>query len=410
MKKDILQDNVVQQKRTTRKIPKKLRYIYSLDDFDIFARKKLPRQIYGYYSGAAETNQSLKYNRDIFQNYFFVPRILRDVSKRSTQHSLFGKKYKYPFGIAPMGLSALATWQGDIQLCRAANKQNIPMVLSATSLIKLEKLGKEEDCKWFQLYLPGEDNRILQMLERVKASGFENIVLTVDLPVTANRENNEKTGFSTPLKPNFRLAWDGITHPVWSIQTFLRSFCNGVPHFENMDYFRGPPIISRNFERARGARDQLNWKHVELIRKNWKGNFIVKGILSAEDAIKAKESGVDAVWISNHGGRQLDGSVSPVSVLPKIRKVVGDYPIIIDSGFRRGSDILKALALGADFVFVGRPFLYAAAVDGEQGIEHAIKLLGDEVERNIAMLGVNNLDEMNADFLAVRDGVSSNQV
>lgn len=390
-----------QKKRKQTATPRRLRMMLALDDFEVKAKNILPRQIYGYYSGAAETNQSRDENRAIFRQYSFEPRVLSDVSRRKTTASLLGTQHAYPFGIAPMGLSALATFDGDAVLARAAAAENIPMVMSATSLTPLERMASQEGGKWFQLYLPGDNGRIEKMLDRVEAAGFENIVLTVDVNVPANRENNVRTGFSSPLKPSLRLFYDGMIHPKWSICTFMRTMLRGMPHFENMDHFRGPAIISRNFERDIGPRDQLDWSHVELIRKRWKGKFVVKGILTAVDALRAKAHGVDAVWISNHGGRQLDGAASPMAVLPAIRRAVGNYPLLIDSGIRRGSDILKALALGADFAFIGRPFLYAAAVGGETAVRHAIKLLGEEVNRDLALLGLNAVGELTPDF--VRD-------
>lgn len=174
---------------------------------------------------------------------------------------------------------------------------------------------------------------------------------------------------------------------------------HGVPYFENMDATRGPPIISRSLERALGNRDQLSWDHVRLIRKLWKGTFIVKGILSVADARIAEDCGVDGIIVSNHGGRQLDCSIAPLNVLPRIVEAVNNMTIMLDGGIRRGSDILKALALGADFVFVGRPFLFAAAVDGQRGIRRAIDLLCSEISRNMALLGLHDLSDIRPDLV-----------
>ena len=174
---------------------------------------------------------------------------------------------------------------------------------------------------------------------------------------------------------------------------------HGMPHMENMDAMRGPPFLSRHLVRALGNRDGLTWEHLRLIRRRWKGKLAVKGILSKEDAHIARESGADGIIISNHGGRQLDGATAPLRVLPEIAAVSGGMTVMIDSGFRRGTDILKALSLGADFVFLGRPFLYAAAVGGEPGVAHAIKLLSEEIDRDMALLGVASLDELGPEFL-----------
>ena len=202
---------------------------------------------------------------------------------------------------------------------------------------------------------------VLPVIDGAIALGTWQSIVLVD----PNRENNVRAGFSIPIRPSAKLAWDVMTHPAWSLGTFARTVVqHGIPHVENMDATRGPPMISRNLERALGNRDQLTWEHVKLIRRRWKGRLVIKGILSAADARAAKEHGVDGIMVSNHGGRQLDGAVAPLRVLPQIMEAARGMTVILDGGIRRGTDVLKALALGADFVFVGRPFLYAAAVGG----------------------------------------------
>jgi L-lactate dehydrogenase (cytochrome) len=370
--------------------------ILCLDDYEIAARAILPRPIYAYYSGGVETNQSLRENRAAFQDYGFVPRALVDVSTRSTEATLFGERYAAPFGIAPMGLSALATYRGDIVLAQSAAQARIPMIMSATSLIRMEEVAQLAPKSWFQAYLPGSAERILPLVDRVAAAGFRTLVVTVDVAVLANRENNIRAGFATPLKPSLRLAWDGAVRPGWTLGTFLRTFVkHGMPHFENSFAERGAPILSRNVLRDFVARDNLDWSHIDLIRKRWAGKLIVKGILATEDALLARDHGVDAIMVSNHGGRQLDGALSPVRVLPAIAEALkGSMPILMDSGVRRGTDVLKALALGADFVFVGRPFLYAAAVGGGAGVLRAAAILQDEIHRDMALVGITSLDEI----------------
>jgi L-lactate dehydrogenase (cytochrome) len=380
-------------------VPRHLRRFLALDDFEAAARRRLPRQIYGYYAGAAETNQSRDDNRRAFRDIAFVPTVLADVSRRSTAAPLFGTTYRLPIGISPMGLSGLSTFEGDLVLARAARAEGVPMAVSATSIMPLERLAAEGGARWFQAYLPGESDRIAAMVARVAAAGFDTFVLTVDVPVPANRENNVRTGFSIPLRPSLRLLFDGITHPAWSLGTFARTFRSGTPHMENMDAHRGPPILSRNLVRAVGKRDGLSWDHVDLIRRLWKGRFVLKGVLSAADAREARRRGVDGIWVSNHGGRQLDGALAPPHALPAIKAEAGDLPILFDSGVRRGTDVLKALALGADFVFLGRPFLFAAAAAGEAGVRHAIGLIGAEIERDMALLGVNRFGDLGPQHL-----------
>jgi L-lactate dehydrogenase (cytochrome) len=389
------------EKKSATAVAAPLRGMLALDDFQSAAQKYLPRPIFGYVAGACETGTSFASNRSAFNAVDFVPRILRNVANRSQATSLLGVSYSHPFGICPMGLSALAAFDGDVVLADAARAAGIPAILSATSLTPLERVAKEAGSRWFQTYLPGENERIDAMVDRVAAAGFDTLVLTADVPIAGNRENNVRNGFDAPLRPSVNLAWQGITHPRWLFGTALRTLRErGMPHFENMDAFRGPPILSRNLTRAIGRRDQLAWEHVDRIRSRWTGKLVIKGILSADDAELARDHGADGIIVSNHGGRQLDGAVAPLKVLPDIAARVGDViPVMLDSGVRRGTDVLKALALGAQFVFVGRPFLFAAAVYGRAGVTHAARLLAEEIDRDMALLGVKELGEMGRDLL-----------
>ncbi|MWD25932.1 alpha-hydroxy-acid oxidizing protein [Aquicoccus sp. SCR17] len=386
---------------STARPSRRIRRLLTLDDFEGAARRHLPRPLFGYVSGYAERGQGGAATTRAFEEIDFIPRALTDVSGRDLSVQLMGRRHALPFGIPPMGLSAAIAHDGDVALGRAAAAADIPFVLSASSLIPLERVAEEGQARWYQAYLPGEEERIETLVDRVAAAGYDTFVLTVDVPVAANRENNVRNGFDIPLKPSLSLAWQGVTHPRWLTGTAMRTMRrHGMPHFENMDAFRGPPILSRNLKRAIGKRDQLAWRHLELIRKRWTGRLVVKGIVAPEDALRAKESGADGVILSNHGGRQLDGVVAPLRMLPKARELVGeDFPVMLDSGIRRGTDVLKALALGADFVFVGRPFLYAAALGGEAGVAHAISILTAEIDRDLALLGVRRIDELGPHLL-----------
>jgi L-lactate dehydrogenase (cytochrome) len=376
-------------------LSRRLRNVLSLNDFEEAARRYLPRPVFAYISGGVEDNSSLRDNRAVFAEFGFIPRFLVGVSKRSQATTLFGRTYSAPFGIAPMGIMALSAYRGDLVVARAAAKAQIPMIMSGSSLIPLEEVAKERTGAWFQAYLPGEMAQIEALIERVARAGFDTLVITVDHPVGANRENNIRAGFSTPLKPSLRLAWDGLTHPGWLFGTFLRTLLqHGMPHFENNYATRGAPILSKNVLRDFADRAHLDWQHFKRIRRMWQGRLIVKGLLHTEDARLAQEFGADGIIVSNHGGRQLDGSVSPLRVLPDIAAVCLDIPVMMDCGIRRGTDVLKALALGAKFVFVGRTFSYAAAIGGEAGVRHAINILSVEIDRDMGMLGVNNLAEM----------------
>jgi L-lactate dehydrogenase (cytochrome) len=389
--------------------PPALRGILSLQDFETAARRHLPRPIFAYISGGAEDTASLRDNREAFSEYGFVTRVLRNVSGRSQSVELLGRRYASPFGLAPMGISALSAYRGDVVLARAAAAANVPMIMSGSSLIPLETVVAAAPDTWFQAYLPGETAKIEALVDRVDRAGVGTLVLTVDTAVLANRENNVRAGFSTPLRPSARLAWQGISHPRWLVGTFLRTLlAHGMPHFENSYATRGAPILSSRVMRDFGAKDHLSWEHLALIRRQWKRKLVVKGIMHADDARRVRDLGAEGVIVSNHGGRQLDGTVSPLRVLPEVVRAVGpDFPVMMDSGIRRGTDVLKALALGAKFVFVGRPFAYAAAVGGEPGVRHAIRILADEVQRDLGLLGLNAISELEAGLLRDLSGTRS---
>jgi L-lactate dehydrogenase (cytochrome) len=376
-------------------VPRALKRYLALDDFEPTARRRIPKFLYGYISGGAETDASVRDNRKSFDEYGFVPRVLNDVSGRNQTTTLFGKTYASPFGIPPMGSSALCAYRGDIVLTRAAAAANVPMILSASSLITLEDVRRENQQAWYQAYLAGVAERIEPLVDRVAAAGYDTFVVTADVPVPPNRENNIRNGFQVPLAITPRVAWDTVTHPHWLFGTWARTLMNhGMPHFENMDAQRGPPVMSKNLMRNLGHRAQLAWKHVELIRRRWKGKLVVKGLIAPEDARIARESGVDGVMISNHAGRQLDYTVSALRTLPEIAAQSKGMTVMLDGGVRRGTDVIKALALGANFVWIGRPFLYAAIAGGEGGVARAITLLQAEIDRDLALLGIRSIGEI----------------
>ena len=390
------------------KFASRLDSVLSLDEFEALAKRHLPAPLFGYVAGGSETNASRRMNEQAFEAISFVPRVLRNVSARSTVTNLFGEEWRAPFGIAPMGISALMAYRGDLVLAEAAQASGIPMIMSGSSLIRLEDVATVAPRSWFQAYLPGQPEKIDALIDRVAKAGFKTLVLTVDTAVLANRENNVRAGFSTPLRPSLRLAWQGLTHPKWTVATFMRTIINhGIPHFENSFATRGAPIIASNVMRDFGKKDHLDWSHVARIRERWTGNLVIKGILHPEDAKIAVEKGVDGIIVSNHGGRQLDGAMAPLTALPGIVSSIGDaVPVMLDGGIRRGTDIVKALALGAQFVFVGRPFLYAATVGGMAGVARAAAILHDELHRNIGLLGMTSIKEI-ADERPVRHRISA---
>ncbi|MCE9681837.1 alpha-hydroxy acid oxidase [Halomonas alkalisoli] len=379
---------------------RKLAGILNLHDFEAAARKKLPRPIFGYVYNAAEDRKTYQANRSAFDDYRFVPRTFVNVSSISLETTLFGETHQAPFGIAPMGISAISAYRGDLVLAQAAKHAGIPMILSGSSLIPMEEVAATGGTDWFQAYLPGTPDAIEALIKRVKGAGFQSLVVTLDYPVPPNPEHNTRSGFSSPLKPTVRLAVDGLLRPRWLLDTFCRTLLrHGIPHFENNYAQRGAPIISRQVARDFSGRSHFDWEYLDLVRRLWPGRLVVKGVLHPEDAVRAREAGVDGIILSNHGGRQLDGTISPLQVLPRVVADVPDIPIMIDSGFRRGSDVIKALALGASFVFLGRSFNYAAACAGEAGVRHAVTLLADEMRRDMALLGVTEIGGLSREHL-----------
>jgi L-lactate dehydrogenase (cytochrome) len=380
--------------------PASLDRVLSLDDFEPLARKRLPRQLFSYISNGAEDERTIRNNRAAFDDFEFLPRVLKPVFARDQSIELFGRAYRSPFGIAPVGLAAMWCYRGDIVLAKTAQECGVPAIMSGASLIRMEEVAALAPDTWFQAYMPGDEPRIVALLERIRHAGFEHLVVTVDLPVSVNPERYLRNGFSSPLRPSARLAFDGLTHPRWLVDTFFKTFArHGMPHFENWRAERGEPILSPTVKRDFATRDHLSWDHFKSVRRFWKGPLILKGIMHPDDAKMAANCGADGVIVSNHGGRQLDGSASPIDILPAIADAVPHTVVMMDSGIRRGTDVLKALSQGARCVFNGRSFNYAATVAGAPGVRHAIGLLRAEVDRDMAHLGINRVNEADATII-----------
>lgn len=375
-------------------LSRRLRDILSLEDLEPAAERYLPHCIFSFISGAVETSTSRHENRAAFQDYDFHPRVLIDVSARTTAKTLFGETYSAPFGIAPMGGAGLAGYRADLALASGAAAENVPFILSGASLVRMEEIAQANPRAWFQAYLPIERAAIGALINRVKAAGYRHLVVTADVPVGGNRENLVRAGYTSPMRPTLKLAADAVTHPRWLFGTALRTLRrHGMPDYENSGAERGMAVFSNAATRAH-MRDSLCWRDLEWIRERWQGKLIVKGILAPADAEIARRVGCDGVIVSNHGGRQLDGAAAPLRVLPRIAETAQDMTVMMDSGIRRGTDVIKALALGAAFVFVGRPFLYAAAIGQEAGVRRAVDLLRSEIHRNLAFLGSRDLSEL----------------
>lgn len=374
--------------------------ILSLDDLAPVARKHLPAPIFGYIASGADSTQALANNLRAFEQFELLTRVLVDVGQVHCETTLFGQTWRTPVGIAPIGLSALSAYRGDLVLAQAASAQGVPMIMSGSSLIPMEEVARQSPHTWFQAYLPGSPEQVQALIARVKNAGFQTLVITVDTQAQPKLEFAKRCGFNAPLRPSLALALEGLQHPRWLLGTFLRTICkHGLPHFENNHAHRGAAILSKNVAWDFSERGRNDWARLKAIHAMWPGRLILKGILHPADARLAREHGVDGIIVSNHGGRQLDSAPAPLRMLPAVVEQAGDMPVMLDGGVRRGTDVIKALALGARLVFVGRPCIYAVALGGAAGVEFALNLLRDEIIRAMAMMGVNRTTEITASSL-----------
>lgn len=381
-------------------VPRRLRNILSLNDYEAAAKRYLPKSVFAFVQSGVENEVTLRDNREAFKDWQVVPRVLVGVTNRSQKTTVLGETYDSPFGVAPMGMESLVGYRGDLMIARACAEKNIPFIQSGASLIRLEDIRAACDTAWFQAYLPVDFEDMRGLMNRVRNAGFKTLVFTVDMTAGSNRENTARAGFSAPFRPSWRMFWDGATHPSWSVGNFIRTIVqNGMPHFENLDAGRGAAIVSSGTRNTN--RTGQNWDALARIREEWKGNLVLKGLLDPRDVKLAVDAGIDGIIVSSHGGRQIDGVIPPIHALPGCVAAAGDVPVMIDSGIRRGTDIIKALALGAKFCFVGRPFNYAA-IYGQEGVEHAINLLRAEFSRDSGNMGFNSVSEITRDCLVPR--------
>ncbi|MBL0419280.1 alpha-hydroxy-acid oxidizing protein [Ramlibacter sp. AW1] len=372
---------------------------YSIADLRARARRVLPRGLFEYVDRGTEDEVALHAMRAAIDQVKFQPRVLVDVSSRSTATDFFGRPSSMPMAIAPTGAAGLLWFDGEIALARAARSAGIPFILSTASIVSMERVAAEAGGRlWFQLYMWPERQLSLELVERARQCNYEALVVTLDTPAAPNREYNKRNGFSLPMRISRRNALDVALHPRWFLTVFARYMLrSGVPSLENypaslrqrLDRFHTPPKC-----------DSLSWDDLKDLRRRWKGPLLVKGILRADDACKARECGVDAVVVSNHGGRNLDSSVAPMQVLPRIVDQVGrEFDVFVDGGFNRGGDIAKALALGAKGVLVGRAPLWGLAAGGEPGAAQALDILREEFDRVLAFAGAPGIAALDRSLL-----------
>ncbi|MGL5987322.1 MAG: alpha-hydroxy acid oxidase [Burkholderiales bacterium] len=375
------------------------RHAINIEDLRQLARRRIARIVFDYIDGGVEDEAGLLRNREAFSRWRLVPHYLQDISRRQQTASLFGRDYASPFGIAPTGLAAFVHPGADLLLAQAAAEANVPFIMSGAATASIEQvMAVAPRHAWFQLYVSRETAVTEDLIRRAAAAGVETLVLTVDVPVHSKRERDWRNGFVPPVKPSMSCVLDMLCHPRW-LAGLLR---HGLPRFENWAPYAGDKASARDI--AAYFTSQIpftqTWFDLERIRRVWTGKLVLKGVLAPTDALRALDCGVDGVIVSNHGGRQLDCAPAPLEMLPAIRAAVaGQMTVMLDGGIRRGSDILKAWALGADFTFVGRPALYGVAADGLPGAQRALQILQQEIDLTLAQLGCADLGMLTGELL-----------
>ena len=358
------------------------RDIHSSSDARRLARKRLPWMVFDYIDGAAGDEIGENLNRQKLAALRLQTRILNNVENRSFAVPVFDHDAQLPFGISPMGMCNLACPGGDLKLAAAAARHRFPLGVSTAASTSLEQQIKAADGHaWFQLYFGGDEAVSNRLLDRAASAGYRTVVLTVDVPEVGRRPRELRRGFKMPFKLGASQLIDLALHPMWSLPTLF----SGRPQLANFGGDFGA------FDRT-SSRAGADWNFLDRVRDKWKGNLVVKGVLDTRDALELKKRGVDAIQVSSHGGRQLDSAPNPIDVLPTIRQAVGrEYPLFYDTGIRNGEDIVKAYALGADFVFIGRPFQFALAANGSKGLTQMIDVFEKEVSLTLAQLGLTEV-------------------
>lgn len=379
---------------------------YNIFDLRALALKRVPKGLFEFVDRGTEDEVSLRNNRAAFDRIRFRPRTMVDVSRRDPATTIFGVEHRMPLVIAPTGTAGLMWFEGELALARAAKAAGIPFTLATASMTALERIADEAGGElWFQLYLWPDRRMSHELVERAKAAGYTTLVVTVDGASAGNREYNLRNGFTIPFTYSPRAVFDILKHPHWLVTTMLRYLLTtGMPVYRNYPAEARAKLTAGPMGRTSLRTDSLNWGDLDALRKIWPHKLIVKGILDPDDAATAVDHGADGIDVSNHGGRNLDGAISPIEVLPEIVDRIGRRAtVFVDSGFRRGSDVVKAIALGADAVMVGRSTLYGVAAGGFEGAARALEIYYEEIRRVMALLGCNTLAELGPQYLKIVD-------
>jgi L-lactate dehydrogenase (cytochrome)/(S)-mandelate dehydrogenase len=375
----------------------------NIEDLRRLARRRMPRILFDYIDGGAGDESGLRRNRDAFGAYGITPRYLIDVSARSLAARIWDRTYSAPFGIAPVGIAGLFHPDAECLLARAALEAGIPCILSGASIAPIEQVAQVAgSALWYQLY-PARDARIsFDIVARAEQAGMDALVLTVDLPVPAKRERDRRNGFNFDAGYSASRILDGLMHPRWTLRYLAHG---GMRPFGTWTRYASPGASARQVAQLFDEQSyptQL-WRDLEAYRRAWPRKLVVKGIQHPGDAAKAQAMGADGIIVSNHGGRQLHCLPAAIEVLPRIREAVGeDLAVMVDGGVRNGSDIAIALALGADFVFVGRAPIYGVAAGGLAGVRRAIEILTEELDLTLGQIGISRISELRRDILVER--------
>ena len=372
---------------------------YSIADLRKLAKRRIPAPVFNYMDGAAEDEITLRRNSSSFEQYQLVPRVLRDVSNVDASTSILGQHSSLPLLLSPTGMSRLFHYKGENAVSKAAQKAGLIYTLSSMSTFSIEEVAAFSDGpKWFQIYVWRDRELLKSFFERCRNSGYKALCLTVDVPVFGQRERDLKSGLTIPPELTFRTMFDTLMRPEWLWQYLTSSRME-------LANVRGHSSVSNSaFVLAEYTNTQfdpsVNWDAAEWMIKEWGGEFAIKGIISNEDAKRAVDIGASAIIVSNHGGRQLDHSPACFDVLEEVVDAVnGQAEVILDGGIRRGTDVIKALALGAKACMIGRSYLYGLGAGGEKGVDRALGLLRDEILRNMALMGVKSVDEIDKSCL-----------
>lgn len=375
-----------------------LKYVLNTQDFRKRAQKRLPKMVFDYIDGGADDEVSLVTNETRYRDYQLSWKSLVDVSKVDYSTELFGDKVASPLVISPTAASRLFhPKQGERAVARAASEAGIVYSLSTLGSVPIEEIAQiTAGPKWFQIYVWRDRSLVESVIERVKKAGFKALILTVDVPVAGNRERDPKNSFTIPPKVNPRTVRQAIIRPryLWDVLTSPEIGPANFPKTKGQDGIID--ILDNLFDRS------VTWDYVKWLRSIWDGPIVIKGISRAKDAVIAVDSGADAIWLSNHGGRQLDTARPSIDTLQDVRQAIGEKTtIILDGGVRRGTDVIKAIALGANAVAIGRPYLFALAADGYPGVKRILELMHQELERDLALMGAPNLNSLSEDLVTI---------